>query len=208
VARFSNEVIYRIKSEISLIRVIERSGVDLQSHGKDKIGRCPFHDDKTPSLVISPESNLWHCMGACQCGGSVIDWVMKTQGVNFRLACEILQKDLGLITGNGEAPKTIKRNTKTKLSSPFTAPVHPAPAALAHPCASAANANHQESLRQVIDYYHETLKTSPEAQAYLRSRGLDNPELIARFKIEVHHKFPCKLPPSKLYESDAKWITC
>ncbi|WP_045857289.1 CHC2 zinc finger domain-containing protein [Teredinibacter purpureus] len=59
-ARFSDEVINRIKSEVSLIRLVETSGVALKPHGKDKIGRCPFHDDKTPSLVVSPESNLWN----------------------------------------------------------------------------------------------------------------------------------------------------
>jgi DNA primase len=41
-----------------LIRLAENSGVELKMHGKDYLGRCPFHDDKTPSLVISPESNL------------------------------------------------------------------------------------------------------------------------------------------------------
>lgn len=38
-------------------------------------------------------------------------------------------------------------------------------------------------LNQTIDYYHETLKQSPEALAYLKARGLDHPELIARFKL-------------------------
>jgi DNA primase len=43
------------------------------------VGQCPFHEDRTPSLVISPEKNLWHCMGAYQAGGSVIDWVMRAE---------------------------------------------------------------------------------------------------------------------------------
>jgi DNA primase len=92
-ARFSDEMINRIKSEVSLIRLVESSGVDLKPHGKDRIGRCPFHDDKTPSLVVSPEPNLWNCLGACQTGGSVIDWVIKTQGVSFRHAVEILRNN-------------------------------------------------------------------------------------------------------------------
>ena len=83
-ARFSDDMINRIKNEVSLIRLVESSGVELKPHGKDFIGRCPFHNDKTPSLVVSPETNLWHCLGACQIGGSVIDWVIKTQGVSFR----------------------------------------------------------------------------------------------------------------------------
>ncbi|MEW5251360.1 CHC2 zinc finger domain-containing protein, partial [Microbulbifer sp. 2201CG32-9] len=92
-ARFSDEVVNRIKNEVSLVRLVENWGLPLKKHGKDYIGHCPFHDDKTPSFVISPESNLWHCLGACGEGGSVIDWVMKTQGVSFRHALELLRND-------------------------------------------------------------------------------------------------------------------
>jgi DNA primase len=73
-ARISDEELERLKSEVSLERLVEQHGVKLKRHGKDLIGRCPLHDDKTPSLVVSPKTNLWHCMGACQTGGSVIDW--------------------------------------------------------------------------------------------------------------------------------------
>lgn len=62
------------------MRLVESSGVELKKHGKDFHGHCPFHNDKTPSLVISPDKNLWHCLGACQTGGTVIDWVMKCDG--------------------------------------------------------------------------------------------------------------------------------
>lgn len=106
---------------------------------------------------------------------------MKTQGVSFRFACEILQNDAGLIAESTSQPVTgalppgapayrafmhIKKNTATKLVSPL-----------------AAHADHQTALRQVIDYYHQTLKQSPEALAYLDSRGLKNAELIDTFKL-------------------------
>jgi DNA primase len=55
---------------------------------------CPFHDDREPSLVVSPKKNLWHCLGACQAGGTVIDWVMKAEGVSFRHAVELLRADV------------------------------------------------------------------------------------------------------------------
>lgn len=113
--------------------------------------------------MISPKTNLFNCFG-CGTGGSVIDWVMKTQGVSFRFACELLQKDLGLVLESGT--KATKQNTTTKLAPPL-----------------AANADSQTALRQVIDYYHETFKQAPEVQEYLRSRGLDHPELIERFKL-------------------------
>jgi DNA primase len=72
---------------------VESQGIVLKKHGQDYLGLCPFHDDKEPSLVISPEKNLWHCLGACQIGGSVIDWVMKTEGLSFRHAVELLLSD-------------------------------------------------------------------------------------------------------------------
>ena len=66
----------------------------LKKHGEDLIGLCPFHDDQEPSLVITPEKNLWHCLGACQTGGTVIDWVMRAEGVSFRHAVELLREGL------------------------------------------------------------------------------------------------------------------
>ena len=76
---------------MSLERLVEAAGVELRRQGKDLVGCCPFHEDRTPSLVISPAKNLWHCLGACQAGGSVIDWVMRLEGVSFRHAVELLR---------------------------------------------------------------------------------------------------------------------
>jgi DNA primase len=82
-ARVSEEEIQRLKREIALDRLAAAAGVELKRHGKDLLGRCPFHDDREPSLVITPDKNLWHCLGECQAGGTVIDWVMKAEGVSF-----------------------------------------------------------------------------------------------------------------------------
>ena len=112
-ARLAESVIERIKQDISLVRLVESQGHQLKKHGKDYALNCPFPEDKTASLIITPKSNLWHCMGACNVGGSVIDWVMKTQGLSFRFACELLQKDLGLVLDSGT--KATKQNTTTKL---------------------------------------------------------------------------------------------
>jgi DNA primase len=92
-ARVSDDVLARIKAEVSLARLVEGCGVELRAQGQDLVGRCPFHDDDSPSLVVSPGKNLWHCLGACQAGGSVVDWVMRAQGVSFRHAVELLRTD-------------------------------------------------------------------------------------------------------------------
>ena len=167
-ARLSDQLIDRIKSDVSLVWLVEAKGFTLKPHGKDYVMCCPFHEDDTASLVITPEKNLWHCMGAYQTGGSVIDWVMKTEGVSFRHAVELLQNDYLPLAAKSETdqPKVIKQNSTPKLAAPL-----------------AADADHQEALRQVIDYYHETLKQSPEALEYLESRGLKHAELIDTFKL-------------------------
>ncbi len=85
-ARIPPEEIERLKAEVSVERLAERKGIKLKRHGKDLLGLCPFHEDHSPSLVITPEKNIWHCLGACQAGGSVIDWVMRAEGVSFRCA--------------------------------------------------------------------------------------------------------------------------
>lgn len=61
--RIPDEVIERLKSEVSLERLAEARGVKVTRHGADLHGLCPFHDDREPSLVISPKKNLWHCLG-------------------------------------------------------------------------------------------------------------------------------------------------
>ena len=90
-ARIPAVEIERLKSEIAVERLVEASGITLAKSGKDQIGLCPFHDDNEPSLVVTPAKNLWHCFG-CQTGGGPIDWVMKTQGVSFRHAVEMLRE--------------------------------------------------------------------------------------------------------------------
>jgi len=181
--RLPEELIQRIKRDIDLVQLTQSQGYELKKNGKDYRLSCPWHDDKEPSLVVSPDTNLWHCMGACQTGGSVIDWVMKTQGVSFRLACEILQKDQGLVTSTQQ----VKRNTTKKLNSPL-----------------AANADNQKLLHQVIDYYHEILKQSPEALTYLEKRGLNSPELIHTFKLGYANRTLCYRLPERNRKAGAE----
>src|SRR5580704_2898858 len=93
-ARIPDGVIERLKADVSVQRLAEARGVVFTRHGADLIGRCPFHEDKTPSLVVTPSKNLWHCLGACQVGGTVIDWVMRAEGVSFRHAVQLLPQML------------------------------------------------------------------------------------------------------------------
>ena len=105
-ARIPDAEVQRLREEISVQRLIEDSGVDLKKTGKDWAGRCPLHEDDTASLVITPAKNLWHCFG-CGVGGGPIDWVMKSRGVSFRHAVELLREGLppSSLAADGDAPK-------------------------------------------------------------------------------------------------------
>ena len=90
--RIPDSEIERLKTEVSLVRLVESSGVKLARKGKDELaGRCPFHDDDTPSLSVNAAKNLFRCFG-CDVGGGPIDWVMKAEGVSFRHAVELLRE--------------------------------------------------------------------------------------------------------------------
>ena len=109
---------------------------------------------------MTPAKNLWHCFG-CQCGGGPIDWVMKLKGVSFRHAVELLKDDSALAAESlGPAGEPVKRATVRVLPPPVS-----------------LDADDRALLVQVVDYYHQTLKQSPEALAYLQSRGLNHPRV-------------------------------
>jgi len=88
-ARFSDELIEKIKREVSLLKLMQSQGFDLKKKGKDYFCCCPFHDDKTPSLSVTPSKNIFNCFG-CDKGGSVIDWVKEREGISFTRAVEIV----------------------------------------------------------------------------------------------------------------------
>ncbi|MDC9591546.1 CHC2 zinc finger domain-containing protein [Xenorhabdus sp. XENO-10] len=171
-ARIPEAELQHLKAAVSLVVVIEQQGRQLVKRGKDMIVLCPFHQEKTPSMVITPSKNLYHCFG-CDAGGSVLDWVMKTEGLSLRHAVERLRAVLG---------------------------VNPALAPLVEPAELAGDAvGHQALLSRVVEFYHHTLLNAPEAQAYLAKRRLNHPELVAQFKLGFANRtLGYRLPPKKI----------
>jgi DNA primase len=102
-ARIPESELERLKTQVSVERLVESAGVALRRAGKDLIGKCPFHEDREASLVVTPAKNLWHCFG-CQIGGGPIDWVMKSQGVSFRHAVELLRSGSSLAAVPSDRP--------------------------------------------------------------------------------------------------------
>lgn len=163
--RIPDEEIERLKRDVDLAALVRSRGIELRTHGANLIGLCPFHEDHDPSLVITPAKNLWNCLGKCGKGGSVIDWVMRSEGVSFRHAVDLL-RERGASIGAGRAIEPVKKSTVPLLPSPID-----------------ASADDAGVMRQVVAYYNETLKASPAARDYLKKRGIDNDEAIDRFQL-------------------------
>ncbi|NJO39036.1 MAG: hypothetical protein HC871_17340 [Rhizobiales bacterium] len=80
-ARIADQEIERLKVEVSLVRLVEASGVKLSRKGKDELtGCCPFHEDDTPSLSVNVPKNLFRCVRLNDAGGGVIDWTSAGRG--------------------------------------------------------------------------------------------------------------------------------
>jgi DNA primase len=171
-ARVPSEEIAKLEREVSLERLAVAKGVVLVAKGKDLVGLCPFCGADGQTLLLTPADNTWRCEAGCQAaGGRVLDWVMRAEGVSRRLAVELLRSDLGTL----EAFSAQKRGRqKGRVAEKSTTPK------LGGFETSAAD---HVLLRNVFDYYHATLKESPEALGYLEKRGLKSAEMIERFRL-------------------------
>jgi len=83
-----------LRARITLSSVVQRR-VKLTRAGREMKGCCPFHNEKTPSFYVNDDKAFYHCFG-CGEHGSVIDWVMKQDGLHFRDAIETLAVEAGL----------------------------------------------------------------------------------------------------------------
>jgi len=162
--RIPDNEIDRIKRETDLVALVRSRGVELHKHGsKDFAGKCPFHQDDSPSFIVSPEKGLYHCMG-CGAAGNAIQFVGKFDGVSFRHAFEILNAGPAAFSAPTDTP--LKKATVPRLEAPVR-----------------ADAGDAELFAQVVDYYHERLLVTPGALDYLASRGLRHEEAIKRFRL-------------------------
>ena len=88
------ELITKIKGTQDIVEVISRH-VSLKKSGQNYSGLCPFHSEKTPSFVVSPAKQLFHCFG-CGTGGNVITFLMKYENVTFPEVLKNLARDAGI----------------------------------------------------------------------------------------------------------------
>ncbi len=88
------DVIRQVKEQADIVAVVGRT-VALHKAGNSYKGLCPFHKEKTPSFHVVPSKGIYHCFG-CKAGGSVIDFLMHTERLEFIEALRDLAKDLGI----------------------------------------------------------------------------------------------------------------
>lgn len=85
----------QIKQKIDIVSFISES-VPLKKTGANFKGLCPFHTEKTPSFIVSPERQIWHCFGGCQDGGDIFKFLMKMENLEFPEALKILAQRAGV----------------------------------------------------------------------------------------------------------------
>lgn len=178
------EEITRLKVETDLLALVRSYGIELKSHGTNWVAKCPFHEDRTPSFIVTPSKNLWHCMGACKSGGSAIDFVMKREGLGFNEAVDVLRKFMpppdSFKRGKTLTPVALERALGRKI-----------------PTTEKLSAEERELLFQTLDYYCTNLKQNRSALSYLQTRKIGSEESISKFKIGYSDGSLGKILPSR-----------
>jgi DNA primase len=154
----SNEFIEEVRSRNDIVAVAGEY-INLKKSGRNFNALCPFHNEKTPSFMVSPEKQIFHCFG-CQLGGNVFTFVMKLDNLSFMEAVEKLAKRVGLTVPAAARSREAEEKNKERETL------------------YAAN----ELAAKYYEYCLKELIESKTAQSYLRQRGL-TAEIIKKFRI-------------------------
>src|SRR5579872_6812113 len=91
---FTPAFLDELRQRVSLVAAVARR-VRLQKRGREQLGLCPFHNEKTPSFTVSDNKGFYHCFG-CGQHGDIIKFVMETSGLSFADAVKDLAAEAGL----------------------------------------------------------------------------------------------------------------
>lgn len=91
---FPQETISEIKNSADIVDIVSEV-VLLKKRGKNHVGLCPFHAEKTPSFTVSHQKQIFYCFG-CGTGGNVFSFLMKQEGLSFPEAASVLARRFGI----------------------------------------------------------------------------------------------------------------
>jgi DNA primase len=152
------EKIREIKNASDIVDVVSEVVV-LKKAGKNFLGLCPFHAEKTPSFTVSPEKQIFYCFG-CSEGGNVFSFMMKHFGLSFPETAKDLARRYGINIPSGSmSPEQRKRLAERETLLGIN--------------------------RLAMEFYHNCLITGPggkRSSFYMQERGIP-PELIGKFKL-------------------------
>ena len=146
----------QIRDKVDVVTLLSEY-LTLKKAGRNFKALCPFHNEKTPSFVISPERQIWHCFGGCNKGGDVFQFLIEYEKVDFPEALRILAKRAGIELLNREynAGEISKKERLYQINS------------------------------LAKEFYHYVLtkhKAGKKALEYLKNRGID-PKVIETFSL-------------------------
>jgi DNA primase len=144
-------------ARVDVVDVVGRY-VQLRKGGANLLGLCPFHNEKSPSFTVSPTKQFYHCFG-CGAHGTAISFLMEHTGASFPEAVRTLAGQVGMTVP--EEPRSPRQQAETVRRK-------------------AEVSRHTQVLDQAQAYYLKQLRTSPQAIAYLKQRGLTG-EIAAHF---------------------------
>ncbi|WP_373740019.1 DNA primase [Neisseria sp.] len=152
-----SDFIDELLAKVDIVDIIDER-VPLKKGGANYMACCPFHKEKSPSFSVSPSKQFYHCFG-CGVHGSAIGFLMEYQGLSFVEAVQYLADRVGMVVpkvhGANENPEVRAERKKKQQSL-------------------------EETMAACAQFYQGRLKTSADASAYLRKRGL-NAEIIEHY---------------------------
>ncbi|MFZ5481169.1 MAG: CHC2 zinc finger domain-containing protein [Myxococcota bacterium] len=117
------QLIDEINARVDLVALIG-GVVPLKRVGKDFVGHCPFHDDRTPSFYVIPSKGFFHCF-PCGTSGDAIEWTRRTRGLSFREAVDELGARVGITVAPASRPEGPRRPMAPPPRKEAPPPVYP-----------------------------------------------------------------------------------